>query len=872
MANSKIIITFLEIPSVNFTVNFSETNLNLDFIQRFRNQRLMSNQVTIPQSFDFGEPGSPAFIFNSYCALNFLNAFNLDYNTGNLFTVTAIPEIPEGTTFQNGKGQLIIEANYAGAFFVYNNDVNDVIQVEVINNEITNPIEIEILSFLQSDVSPCQNIDVSIETSVLATKIISSIPLVPPTEPSQNLLLYSNDMSNSVWEKINSTTVGNKFIPNTVNASHGIRQFFSKEALAGNYTFSFYAKAAELFIVDFFAMRSAGSGSAWSAFNLNTGEVFYAYGVGAITYISHSLTNVGDGYYRYSINLDLPADNQVIFNVSVRSATGESTYPGNNSDGVILERFQVNKLGQVPYLETTNEQREIGYSDGTVINGNTDNPFIFTAIRNQTFTITVENEDGNQASQVVTVPNLLQQDNFSINIVNSPNGATISVSNINSEGLNLQYSLDNDEFQNSNTFSGLENGDYTLYVRDQYGCSFEFEFNVNEGGLYIPHFYISKSNSIPFAQRITFGDAGNYKNDENTLSCEADVLVPYKEVVLFQTADVITTQFQTNYSNIIAKVIQEDLSEVIVDVIQKTNNIGIREKRDALKFNLGNGKTGIYFMAGNIYNFDTNATTGTYNLNGSLPEWAIIGAYINISTSWYIIENIFFDESKNADVIVINEAYNGIEALIIVGSIYNDFNFEEYEFAIDMVDYIGQRIRVKLELTDDNFAYITLLSEEIAVEVRHRDTLCIDYYNIDNNDVNYSTGIKHRLRIPFTKVEGYLDEESSTNKTDTNVILMSADLYKGKRFIFEPMTENLWEKVCYALSHKIVIIDGVQYVKNGEFETEGPLEQSNLYVLTAKMLKAGAGYSSEGSTVASGSSTPVELPTFIEGNNGFIKY
>jgi ABC-type tungstate transport system substrate-binding protein len=40
-----------------------------------------------------------------------------------------------------------------------------------------------------------------------------------------------------------------------------------------------------------------------------------------------------------------------------------------------------------------------------------------------------------------------------------------------------------------------------------------------------------------------------------------------------------------------------------------------------------------------------------------------------------------------------------------------------------------------------------------------------------------------------------------------------------------------------ALSPKNVFINGVQYVKNGNFESEGPLDKSNLYVLKATMLK-----------------------------------
>ncbi|RKS03737.1 hypothetical protein [Flavobacterium sp. 102] len=462
--------------------------------------------------------------------------------------------------------------------------------------------------------------------------------------------------------------------------------------------------------------------------------------------------------------------------------------------------------------------------------------------------------------------------NFSININNSPNGATVTVSNVNSDGLDLEYSLNGTDWQESNVFSGLEADSYTLHVRDQYGCSKTIDFAVTDSNIYVPYFYISKSNSIRYAQRITWGDAANYKTDENTLSCEVEVGIPYHEVQLFQTADVITTQFKSNYASNIAKVVRADASEVNVPVVQKTNYIGQKDKRDARKYNLGDGKVGIYFLAGNRYDYDTNAVTGTHALNGLLPEWGVVGNYINIASAWFLIEQVIFDESKNADVLVITETYTGVDSAIISGCIYNIKNYEVFEYSIDMADYQDESIRVKLTCTDDNFPTIEHLSEQIDVAVRHPFTLDINYWNPENNDVFYGTGIRHRIRPIYTKAEGVPDEDSSIHKTDTDVILLNADLFEGKKFIFEPVTEEIWRKLMMALSHKEVYINGVKYAKNGDFETEGPLEETNLYVLKATMLKRGNAYNSDGTVFGTGSGGAIEVPGLIEGNDGFISY
>jgi hypothetical protein len=139
----------------------------------------------------------------------------------------------------------------------------------------------------------------------------------------------------------------------------------------------------------------------------------------------------------------------------------------------------------------------------------------------------------------ITFPDYLVAENFTLNINNSPTGATVTIEKVNSEGLELQYSLDNENWQTENVFSSLGVDSYTLYIKDQLGWQVSKEFIVNEFAINSPFFYISKSNSIRYAQRVAFGDAANYKKDENTLSCEVLSKIPYKELQLFQSADVV---------------------------------------------------------------------------------------------------------------------------------------------------------------------------------------------------------------------------------------------------------------------------------------------------------------------------------------------
>lgn len=508
-----------------------------------------------------------------------------------------------------------------------------------------------------------------------------------------------------------------------------------------------------------------------------------------------------------------------------------------------------------------------------LVNGNTSNPFYVDILRRSTNVFTAENASGVSASKTIVAPKILDATNFNVVVNSSPNGGTMTINEKVASGLTLQYSLDNINFQNENVFSGLEDGDFTLYVKDTFGALITIAFTVTEFGIYTPYCPgPSKSNSIRFANRINWGDSANYKTDENTLSNEVDVLLPDTEIQRFQSADIISTQFKSNYTTNSAKIVKCDLSEVDIPVVKMTNNIGIKDKRDARKYDLGNGKTGIYFISGNIYNYDTNGVEDTYALNGSITEWAEIGNYIIISNAWFLIEEIVFDENKNADVIVFTNNYSGSEVNVIVGSIFNRFNYEVYEFAIDMVDYIDQKFRVRINNLDPSFTEVIHLSEIIYCKVKHEKVLEIKYRNSTNTDVLYSTGIEHKIRIPYIAIKGKSDASSEVHKTDTDAILLNADLYEVNEIQFQPVTREIWRKIMIALSHEKVSINEVGYVKNGDFNTEGPLGDTDSYVLTATMIKTGNVYNSQTSGNLDFDGSAVEVPGLISTETGFLSY
>jgi hypothetical protein len=512
------------------------------------------------------------------------------------------------------------------------------------------------------------------------------------------------------------------------------------------------------------------------------------------------------------------------------------------------------------------------------VNPNNNNPFYFEILRDSAIKIICNNATNQEAIQKVFLPKSLIVGNFETQVNNSPNGATVVVKdntpNTFGIALNLQYSLDNATWQESNVFSGLVVNNYTVYIKDNYGCSINKSFVVDDFGIQEPYFYLSNSNSIRFAKRVDFDNCNNLKNDENTLSHEANVGKPYKEIQQFQSCDIITTQVKSNYTNISAEVIQENANPIPLFIEKKTNNLRLKDKRDARKYNYGNGKTGIFFLNGKIYDFDTGIyTNNDYALNGSLPEWGVIGNYIQINGAWHKIEEISFDEDKNAEILVIDSVYTGLDTIIQASSLYNRFNYEVYEFSLNMADLVDKNFQIKVLNTDDAFETETYLSEEINVKEIQKNTVEIVYKNDTNTDVFYATGIEHKIRIIANKINAKLEDNSETYKTDTSAILLNAELFEVNEFVFEPVTKGIMTKLSQALSHKIVFINGVGYVKNSEIEIEGALEDTNLYIVKASMVKTNKGYSSESNdTTSATSDISVEIPNLLETDGDFVIY
>jgi len=396
----------------------------------------------------------------------------------------------------------------------------------------------------------------------------------------------------------------------------------------------------------------------------------------------------------------------------------------------------------------------------------------------------------------VNVPTLLLPAMFTLTQASNPLATNVSITNT-TQGLTLEYSINGTDYQSEPLFTNLLDGDYTLYVKDQFDCEIEIEFSVVAQSTTIPYFHISKSNALRFAKDETVNESTIFANDENSLSCQSLQSLPYKQFQQFKVGDIIKTQFKSNFATNTAKLIDSVDDETTLLVEKISNYLDLKEKRDAKIVTLDSGKYGVYFVSGNIYDYNTEAVTGTYELLGELPEWAEVGNWIVVNSIFYQIENKSFNETVNAWQIELTSTET-LPGDIIIGSVYNLENYEIYEFSIDTTTLLSD-YTVQINGTDTIFGSITFNSEILRISTTVERSLFIEYWNDVNTDF-FLTDWTHKIRVRYISITPELDNENETFKTDESATIYNVQNYEVNRFVFTPQTTELNRKLVLALS------------------------------------------------------------------------
>jgi hypothetical protein len=176
-------------------------------------------------------------------------------------------------------------------------------------------------------------------------------------EQRTNLLTYSEQFDNADWPQTGSTITANTIVaPDGTltgdklveNATSGAKYVRGTNTSVSSSTVSFYAKAGERAFAVVFLLATANS-AAW--FDLSTGLI----GAKQAAVVSHSMTAVGNGWYRCTAQFASVATNNVCIGVS--SANNTFTYTGDGYSGIYIWGAQL-EAGAFPtsYIQTVASQ------------------------------------------------------------------------------------------------------------------------------------------------------------------------------------------------------------------------------------------------------------------------------------------------------------------------------------------------------------------------------------------------------------------------------------------------------------------------------------------------------------------------------------
>ena len=410
----------------------------------------------------------------------------------------------------------------------------------------------------------------------------------------------------------------------------------------------------------------------------------------------------------------------------------------------------------------------------------------------------------------------------------------------------LYYSLNGTNWQFfNNTFTDLEDGNYTAYIRDRYGCiqSVNFtisnETNVNTAPAYD---YISESNSIRFVKDVERGNCGIYKNVFNTLSSCENTELPYPEIQNFQSCDNITTQVLSSYENV--SYIINDVEEIATKIVA---NIGISDKRECLVFNDGYNLCLIFFT-GLVFQYGTTDVVSTYDLNGSLPQWGVIGNFVETNYGNLQIINIGVNDDGNRYLIL--NSNQGISTPVnqTVQLIYNRDNFDIWEFTVPMNDFLNTDFNVVVKHYNnepsDLFPDVYWVSEKISVRERWEESIEVIWKMTKNTDIYYASGIEMKGRFYNWRLTQLSDGDVDVLKVDSKAVLIDSNNYNAVELTIDSLTTGMARKLKLALKHDFLVIENLFYIlaENPEIERYGV---SNLYTLTAKLIEAGDVFNSQ---------------------------
>ena len=503
------------------------------------------------------------------------------------------------------------------------------------------------------------------------------------------------------------------------------------------------------------------------------------------------------------------------------------------------------------------------YVDGQLVLNNISSPFELPLERGSTKNVRLTGMDGDLiGSLVVRPPRKLIPEDIKLSVSNLPSGASVAVNVdfVHGDILPLTYSIGND-FQESNLFSALAEGTYTLKVKDLWGCETQKAFSVDGiTELTKTVFEISDVNALRFARM-----EGGKKNFGNTLSGGSLKKLNYPFVHRYPTGELVRTQFKTNARNINVYAMDLSGNTEPLSVIKQSENIGLEAKSTCTHFDLGGGRSGIYFGRVDLLNPLTDEVTESTDYGFTLPSFANTeGQLVALSgIGQAVVDKVGYSDLYDSFILELNVAYTGVPVERTLHSVYSLQPYEVYEFDVPMV---FDEFHVVVEAGMDAPEY-TYVSEKIKKSQDSDKLYEIRYWDSKNKGgMVYGTGIRHKLFL-----EGYStyigEQETSGYNGDTGYYVTDNQIYRSENFVFVRISEEIAHKLRLVMAHEHLYINNVLY-KLAEAPEINSDFINNQRTFSVVLKSGGDSFLEEGEEIISGSATEAVISGAMEASRG----
>lgn len=484
------------------------------------------------------------------------------------------------------------------------------------------------------------------------------------------------------------------------------------------------------------------------------------------------------------------------------------------------------------------------YVDGSLSLSDQASPIAVPVNRNTTKLIRfTDSADDFIGDLILKIPRKLITKDINISTGQTSGGATviIDVAYVSEYLYPLQYSLDNVTFSETNSFTGQANGDYTIYVKDAFGCVISKDYTVDETSTLTETIFQDPSEINPFRfSKVEPGKLNRY----NTLSYNQNKGLAYTFSHLVVDGDEPVNQIKTNakYLSIYAVDCQTQ-DKTVLNPVKRSDHIGRTFKSTATQFATDSNLLGLFFGAVNILDPTTDAVLDSKDFGYQIPTaFDKEGRLVEVSGFGLLpVQSIIYDENYEAFVLQFNVSYTGAAIEVSAKATYNIQNYEIYEF-ITPVTVMPDSFQVVIEAgRSENDISHAFISERIEKTVDSKELTEIVYWNTTNiGSMNYATGITHKIRL-HSVLSRIADEQTVEGYNgDVERYNTSQELFDGEEYIFGYLSDEMVRKVRAISTHNRLFINGV-LLRLKEAPELNSRFSTNLCELTALFSRGGDG-------------------------------